>query len=117
MSDTVSEQDKFIKIISKAILGGWDKDYAAGIIPIIGEMFSEEYPEAKNSMLRSVLLDHDFSRAFFGDHPVCVNCGKPTAEPASDNCHRHKFWEQEWEFCLKQAVLSEDIISYYYERI
>lgn len=101
MSDTISDQEKLLKIISKAILGGWDRDIAAGFVQIIPDMFTDEYPEAKDSMVRSVLLDHGFAKAYFGE---LATSDIPQSYIA-------------WKHHLQQAVIADDIINYYYQHI
>lgn len=102
MPNVVTQQDMFLRIVSKAILGGWDRDIAAGLLSIAGEMFSDEYPEAKDSMVRSVLLEHGFAKAYW-------------PEKAGDVAGHTVGGINTWQYNLQQAVLADDIINYYYQ--
>ena len=123
MSNALTEQEKLLRVISKATLEGWDKQIAAGFIQIIPEMFTDEYPDAKDSMLRSVLLSHDFAAAFWGNKTHCYCDGTPNSiihndEAKSEDCEScgvpPKKRMKDWEHRLQQAVLADDIINYYY---
>lgn len=104
MSDTVNDQEKILKVISRAILGGWDKDIAAGFVQIIPDMFADEYPDAKNNLVRGVLLDHSFAKAYW-------------PEKSGDIAGHTVGGINTWQYNLQQAVLADDLINYYYERI
>ena len=106
MINIVNDQEQLLKVLSRAIHAGWDKDIAAGFIQIIPEMFTDEYPEAKDSMVRSVLLEHGFAKAFWGEDEYTDRRLPET------QWHAHA-----WQYHLHQAVLADDIIDYYYKHV
>ena len=94
----MTKEQKLTKIIKIAIGNGWDKsdhdvDFAT----------YHNTPEI-------LLFDHDFAKAYWGEEwydtgMVCENC----------KCGDRSDHLMAWKHHLQQAVLAEDLISYYWE--
>lgn len=138
------KEDKLKKVIARAFWNGWENVEGITTIEITGTVFLlKSY--APNHILfdvKEILLDHDFAKAFFPNgvgitqycedqlglarllygewKGVCKSCGKKFNGKRQIQSIRfgHKncpVGEEVWQDRLKEAVLEEDIIDYYYK--
>lgn len=75
----------------------------------------------KKRLYFSILFDHSFAKAYWGEKVVCSFCGKEVSSPKNYKwCKCSVKWTKamyEWEYHLQQAVIATDPLIYYYERL
>lgn len=124
-----SKSDKLREVVEYAIEKGWNpfgdtfpewqitSQYSIYCLRIVDkEVEVDDYLQ-----FPTVLYDHDFAKAVFGEQLCCYSCGQ-TEEQASGHCSYcdfvdHPYWFPIWKYHLKQAVISEDPIDYYHKFI
>ena len=130
-----STREEMLKaVIEKAVKNGWDKP----------NDFDFDYLVSRASMTKPeswfmYLFDHDFAKAFWGEHHICRWCGKSELETklsdwetgekitlckgcGAEAMDYNEFPENgnmmfKWQYHLQQSVISVDPLLYYYERI
>lgn len=82
-----------------------------GVIIFGGDGFTYNYYNG----LYSILFDHNFAKAFFGQDEVCAECGMTKEEGDRnllDCCMIRGEKLERWQFCLKAMVLQKNPIQY-----
>lgn len=106
--------DKIERVIGKVVDNGFKlpNDYRT-----VNE-FIMEYrlltEEGQQYALRGILFNKEFARRYWGEtnmskYPIYEN-GKMYED---DDNRVHRVYELDWEYHIKQAVLSDDPIDYY----
>ena len=114
------------KAIAQAEIGGYKsplekgwrllKGWPGKNFEVISEPFSEEYQSVVD-----IIFDHDFAKAFWGEHQIGERCGTPMKKCKSESQNKHyhceEYWCQcsgvkAWTYHLQHQVISDDPIKY-----
>ena len=100
-------------VIEKAIKNGYPDTITSRNPIVISEQLKVIVP---------VLFTHDFAKAYYGSEKTCDLCGLKAvfSENGRDcwcKCCDYPLFEPAWEYHLKEAVLSEDPLLYYYQHL